>query len=297
MGENVARRRRFGDRADGYLLRGVDPMFRLLPFIMKKRSESAVYFTYDMDITETERFMRDKRRTAYAGLSYTHLFWAAMVRSMALHPKVNRFVAGNRVYARRFIRLAMTVRKSRADGFKEYQIVEDFDPFATLYEVARQFDDKMAELEVDAVNANEIDHLINLLTRGPRLLNALVVRVARCLDYFGLLPQELARTTPFFTSAFLSNMGSLGAEAVHHHLYEVGTTTMFISFGKKRTVYTMGRDGTVEARRLMCVKCVVDERICNGADYAAALTAFRHLLEHPERLLEPPEALGVDDEI
>lgn len=296
MTEKV-RKRRWGDRSDGYLLRGVDPMFRLLPFIMCKRNESAVYFTYDIDITETEPFMREKRRAAYPGLSYTHLFWAAMVRCLALHPKVNRFVAGNRVYARRYIRLSMTVKKSRAEGVKEYQIVEDFEPTATLYQVAQQFDAKMQELEVTEDGGNAIDHLINLVTRCPRILTYFVVRMARFLDYFGLLPQELARTTPFYTSAFLSNMGSLGAEAVHHHLYELGTTTMFISSGKKRTTYEMGPDGKVKTKKRMCVKCVVDERICNGVEYATALTTFQHLLEHPDKLLEPPEMLGRDDEI
>ena len=34
------RRRRFGDRKDGYKLRSIPPMNKVSPYIMKKRSDS-----------------------------------------------------------------------------------------------------------------------------------------------------------------------------------------------------------------------------------------------------------------
>ena len=32
-------RRRFGDRKDGYKLRKADPFFRIIPYLMKERSD------------------------------------------------------------------------------------------------------------------------------------------------------------------------------------------------------------------------------------------------------------------
>ncbi len=289
-------KRRHGDRSDGWLLRNVDPMFRLLPSLMRGRNESAVYFTYELDITETEQFMKEQRQT-YPGLSYTHLFWAGIVRALAAYPQVNRFIAGRRVYARRFLRLSMTVKKIRNQAAKEYQIVEDFQPTDTLFEVAHKFDEKMTELDTSEDQGNTTDRLINAVTGGPRFFLGFLVRFVRGLDYWGLVPDALAKATPFFSSVYISNMGSLGQDAVHHHLYEFGTTSMFVSFGKKRIVREIGADGQPITRKRLTVKFVVDERICNGCYYAAALAAFKKVMEHPNMLLTPPVELGVDTEI
>ena len=37
-------RRRLGDRKDGWKLRKIDPIFRVIPHIMKKRSDAQVFF-------------------------------------------------------------------------------------------------------------------------------------------------------------------------------------------------------------------------------------------------------------
>ena len=37
-------KRRFGDRKDGYKLRKVDPLFRIIPHIMKDRNDAQVFF-------------------------------------------------------------------------------------------------------------------------------------------------------------------------------------------------------------------------------------------------------------
>lgn len=294
----MERKRRFGDRWDGYRLRGMDPMFGVLPYIMKKRNESAVAFEFELDITNTERFLREKRMTEYPGLSYTHLFWAAMVRGFALTPKTNRFVAGRRVYARKYIRLSMAVKQNMTSDAKEYQIVADFEPTDTLYDVARKIDQKLAEVrETDNQSSNATDNLINIVMRFPRPFLSVMEKVVQFLDFWGMLPKSFAESTPFYSSAYISNMGSLGADAVYHHLYELGTTTMFVSFGRKETRYQLQKDGSVAERRVMKVKFVVDERICDGFNYAMGFNCLKEHLENPALLMEPPKYIPEDDEI
>ena len=45
------RKRRFGDRNDGFLVRNLDPMGKLIPFIMKSKADSWVLFEDRIDIT------------------------------------------------------------------------------------------------------------------------------------------------------------------------------------------------------------------------------------------------------
>ena len=53
---------RRGDRYDGYLVRNVDPMGTLIPYIMKTKTDSWVLLDDRIDITHTQEFMREMRK-------------------------------------------------------------------------------------------------------------------------------------------------------------------------------------------------------------------------------------------
>ena len=58
--------------------------------------------------------------------------------------------------------------------------------------------------------------------------------LARFLDRHGMLPKSLIKASPFHTSLFLTNVGSLGIDYIYHHLYDFGTTSLFFAMGKKK---------------------------------------------------------------
>ena len=74
------RKRRFGDRRDGFLVRNLDPMGKLIPFIMKSKSDSWVLFEDRIDITHTQDFLHTMRKTDLPGLTLYHIIFAAVVR-------------------------------------------------------------------------------------------------------------------------------------------------------------------------------------------------------------------------
>ena len=49
-------------RKDGKLVRGGDPMMHIMPYLMKGRNESAVYFSKTIYIDEIQEYIRKKRR-------------------------------------------------------------------------------------------------------------------------------------------------------------------------------------------------------------------------------------------
>jgi hypothetical protein len=83
-------------------------------------------------------------------------------------------------------------------------------------------------------------------------------------------------------------MGSLGIQPVYHHIYDFGNLPVFIAYGKKRTVSTTDSDGNVKKGRVIDIKVVMDERICDGFYFASAFKALKRYVENPERLTEPP---------
>ena len=84
------RKRRFGDRPDGYRLRSLQPMSKVSPYIMPNRSGASVYFHESIEITEAENYIRKKRNQGLKGFGLMHLLLAAYVRVISQRPAANR---------------------------------------------------------------------------------------------------------------------------------------------------------------------------------------------------------------
>ena len=56
----------------------------------------------------------------------------------------------------------------------------------------------------------------------------------------------------------------------------------------------LNSDGTVDTRKVIRYKVVMDERICDGYYYASAIKCFRKFLENPASLELPPEEVKED---
>ena len=86
-------------------------MSRLEPYIMPKKMDGWVLFEDELDITETEEFIRKMRMGELPNLSMYEVVYATMVRALVEVPELNRFVKHSRVYSRNTIKGSMTVMK------------------------------------------------------------------------------------------------------------------------------------------------------------------------------------------
>ena len=87
--------------------------------------------------------------------------------------------------------------------------------------------------------SENIIHLLNenkiaKINNSRYMLFEFAMNVIRFLDKHGILPKFLIRVSPFHTSAFVTNVGSLGIDAIFHHLYNFGTTSMFFAMEEKK---------------------------------------------------------------
>lgn len=65
----------------------------------------------NVDIDEIERYIRHKRRDeGLAGFGIMHVLVAAYVRALSQRPAVNRFISGQKIYARNNIEINLTVK-------------------------------------------------------------------------------------------------------------------------------------------------------------------------------------------
>ena len=103
------------------------------------------------------------------------------------------------------------------------------------------------------------------------------------LDKHGILPKAIIKASPFHTSAFLTNVASLGIDAIYHHLYDFGTTGIFLAMGKKKKSYIYD-DDIIKEEKCISFSIVCDERICDGYYFANSVKLFKKYLKKPELL-------------
>ena len=72
------RKRRWGDRYDGYRVRELDLPFWIIPNIMRERNDSQIFFEESINISELERFIRRKWATDMPNLRLVYVVSAVM---------------------------------------------------------------------------------------------------------------------------------------------------------------------------------------------------------------------------
>lgn len=293
--EQTRYHRRFGDRYDGRRIRTLDPLFCVAPYIMKKKSGSSNLFSGSIDITEADRYIRSKRQEGMPGFGILHLFIAAYIRILSQRPALNRFISGQKIYARFGILINLTVKKELTVNGQETTVKAYFEPSDTAEDVYRKIQAAIQEGKQEG-DSNNTDNTARLLKHIPGLLLKFVIWFLTLLDYFGILPKSLLNISPFHGSLFISDLGSVGLPPVFHHLYDFGNIPIFLCFGPKYRTTKTDKDGNWEEHRYFDFKVTIDERICDGFYFSGVLKLVNNIFKNPQQLDSPPEKIVEDIE-
>ena len=288
------RKRRIGDRKDGYKIRTIDGMHKIMPFIMPQRCDACNTFAETLDVTESEKFVSEQLIAGMENFSMLHVIVAAYIRTISQHPALNRFVSGQRIYARNDIQVTMTVKKTMSLDSPDTCIKVWLEPTDTIFEVYNKFNKAIEDAKAAEENGNDFEKTMNTLASLPRPILSLAVKAINVLDYFGLLPQALLNVSPFHGSMIITSMGSLGIKPIYHHIYNFGNLPVFVSYGTKRREVSLDRKGNVVNKKVIDMKIVTDERICDGFQYAAGFKCWKKYIENPSLLTAPPETVKYD---
>ena len=290
---DISYTRRIGDRREGRRIRGLDPIFNLIPYIMRERNDACNSFTDALDVTDIDLWLREKRTAGYKGLGMLHLFIAAYVRTIAYCPGLNRFISGQRIYNRKDIQVIMSVKREMSTDSTETSIKVFFEPTDTVFDIYRKMNEKIDEIKANE-STNGTENAATALTRMPRPILRWCVSLLNMLDYFDKLPQALLDVSPFHGSMIITDMGSLGIPPIYHHIYNFGNLPVFLSFGARRRSVELDLQGNLNERKYIDFCAVLDERICDGFYYATAFKHIKYFLRNPQLLELPPEEVKAD---
>ena len=276
-------------RPDGTYLKNLHFFTQLVPYIITTRTEAAIYFEQEFDVTNTLKYIH-KKKDEISGrykLSLFYIILYAAIRAIALRPKMNRFVSGYRYYQRNRILFNFVAKRNLSDEGEEINVTMSFSPFLTLEGFCRKIHDYISALKKGSSSSAE--KINNLLTRLPRFLIRFVFGFVKYLDYHNGLPKSMIDSLPFFNSIFFTNVGSVGIDAPFHHNFELGNCGIFCAIGKVRHENHLNDNGVVEKRDKVKITFSFDDRITDGIYCARAVDMVKDLVENPEKLELPLE--------
>ena len=139
---------------------------------------------------------------------------------------------------------------------------------------------------------NATDMLLRGVMRIPFLVGG-VVGVLKWWDKHFSLPFSIVDASPFHTSLFITNLASIRLKAVYHHIYDFGTTGIFIAMGQpEKRLFKVGE--VIEERKVLPIKVSADDRVESGYYYARCFREFKRYAGHPELLEEKPQSITPD---
>ncbi len=282
-----------GDRKDGIWLKDIPAMNRIMPTLMPNRADNEAYINVDIDARPLNAYLAkvNEGRTEDK-YTFFHLISAALGKAFVLRPKMNRFIVGSKLFQRRNITVAFTVKKRFDDHAEEALAFFEYEPQETM----ESYHQKIMKVIHSTKSYEEKDTstgAMDIICKLPQWLITAIVKFVLWLDKHGWAPEFLIGSDPNHAAIFLTNLGSIGLPGGYHHLVNWGTNSCFIVVGKKCMKMEYDAQGKEDLHEVIPLGIILDERIADGYYYSGTVALVKELLEHPE-LLELPADTPVE---
>lgn len=275
--------RKPGDRKDGILLRDLDSMHFIVPILYPNRCDNEAFISECIDLTGVNAYLEEKNASdPVYRYNLFQVIVTAMLKTVTLRPKMNRFIANSNVYQRNEVSAAFVVKKQFSDDGAEGLAFIHSKPDDTIDSIHDEIYRQVTDNRGDKVDASTDS--MDMFNSMPRFLGKGIVRFICFLDKHGWVPSSLIATDPYYSSIVLTNLGSIKLHSGYHHLTNWGTNSVFVVIGERKIRPFYAEDGSVSMKDSVDIGLTIDERIADGYYYSKTLKLFRRLLEQPQLL-------------
>jgi pyruvate/2-oxoglutarate dehydrogenase complex dihydrolipoamide acyltransferase (E2) component len=252
--------------------------------LYRKPTDSKVFGTVELDVTELEQFIADKRRQGLK-ITLTHIFLLAIARAYReAAPELNCYVRMGRIVSRPSVDASLSVLIKNGTEMGSVK-VPDADRL-TLTDLAAWLDAELARSR----RGNESAAMSNksMLARIPWPFRNWVVRWVRLITIdWGFSIPILGITPHTFGSFLLTNNGSVGIDLGYPALLPLSNVSAVVAMGFPQTKPAV-IDGQVVPRRLLTLSAVMDHRVVDAVHAGRIFRFVKKIVREPELLEQQP---------
>lgn len=283
------------NRRDGKLVKNIDGMHILMPYLKPNRCDSDVYINYKLDVTKLIKYVEEKKKeNPDKKLTYFHVFVTAIGKVIYNRPLLNRFVVNKRYYDRNNVSISFVAKGEFTDDSKEFMSTIDIEENDTLNSVREKILNKVKKVRKS--DNNSTDKAVDLVGKLPKFIRDIAMSIFMYMDRHDLLPKSLCEDNIYYSSVLVSNLGSIDCGAIYHNLTDFGTSSILVTIGDIHKEQIVTKEGKIEIRDICEFGINLDERIADGFYFIKSIKLLEEIFEHPEKLEEPANSKIKKDE-
>ena len=247
-------------------------------------TDSRVYGTLDIDVTDAKRFLDEKRGDGVK-ITMTHLATVVLARAVAFDvPEMNCFIRRGRIVGRKRIDVTVPVAIGGGEGVSAILVKDAHARTVTSIaeEIRASAEDNRAGKESKTMQNKY------LLNRIPWPLRRPVFRFLKWITVdMGIKIKSLGLSADSFGSFVVSDIGSFGLNTGMTSLMPVAKVPAVIVLGKIEDKPVV-RKGQIEIRTMLPLTGTFDHRIVDGLQIGKLARGIKRNFRKPEWLDEVP---------
>ncbi len=247
-----------------------------------RRCDADVFINTGVDVTKLIEYLDSKKKDGHK-YTYFHAVVLAFAKTIYNRPKLNRYVQNRHMYMHTDVVIAFVAKVSFTDNSKELMIQVPISPDETLDSLSKKIKDMVENIREKEGKTKGANSAIDILGKLPNIIRVPLVGLLKYMDKKGILPSSLEEDDIYFSSAIVTNIGSLKSDSIYHNNTNFGTSSSITSIGEVRdTVKVI--DGEIKIIKSCNFGVNFDERIADGFYLIKSFKLFEYILNNPKLL-------------
>lgn len=252
--------------------------------IYKKPSDSKIYGTVELDVTDIEKFIAQKRKE---GLKTTLTYIMSLIVGRAVRnevPELNTFVKRGKIAQRDNIDAMVSVLLP--GGQMGSVRVENADK-RTIKEVTEEIAQRIRESRKG--DENDTMQSKSMLANIPWPFRKWLFRLYRTITIdWGISIPGIGLDSNSFGSYVVSNIGTVGLDTGYGSLLPSSNVSLVLILGTIQNKPAVV-NGEIVPRRIMLLSATLDHRVVDGSHGGRLFRQIKYLLKNPHLLESAPE--------
>lgn len=272
-------------RKDGIRVKNLHGMEQILIDLKPLRCDSDVYIDKDLDVTNLVKYVERIKKTD-KDITYFHVFVAAIAKLLYNRNKLNRFVANRHVYEHNDIVISFVAKVAFEDKSEEIMVLIPIEKDDNLKTISIKIKDKIDGVRKRNDKKKGANNAIDVIGKLPNIIRVPLMGIFKWLDDKGMLPSSLTNDNLYYSSALVTNLGSIGCGAIYHNITNFGTCSSITAIGEIKDKEIINKDGKKEIRKLCDFGINFDERVADGFYLIKSIKLLQYIFDNPKLLEE-----------
>lgn len=261
-------------------IKGMD---QILIDLKPRRCDADVFINTGVDVTNLVEYINKKKEEGY-DYTYFHAFVQALAKTIYNRPKLNRFIKNRHMFEHTDVVIGFVAKVEFNDYAKEMMLQVSISPDETIDSLSIKIREKLEKIRGKRKEkAKGANSAIEIVGKLPNLIRVPLVGILKQMDKWGILPKSLQEDNLYFSSALVTDIGSLQSDSIYHNNANFGTSSSMTAIGEIRDK-VVAKDGKEKIIKSCNFGINFDERIADGFYLIKSFKLLEYILNNPELL-------------